>query len=937
MGALPSRETQQRGLYSHRHGRNRRNEVILIPLTKQFFPSADCPLFQHVFQSRRRRTAKYYYRPVRSAECVEESDYFCVGSEVNDGEQYGQFSAERLARLVDENGERRIETDVDYLYDGFSDTPEGLYNFLVEDNECCLYDTDEALRRAYYEQLKDERERVGLTNMQEDPLLAAGMRGFESVSFESFLQGYKAAKQYYLAKPRHTVFRESTLYQTGGDNTTSGGVGVSSSPILTDKDTEKEKAQTMDYLHRTTSPAAYYIRPIPCVIAARVDPGKATQPVDDPLYVSFDNSYIKVMGMFGLQPSTLNFANEISNDNTSAAVGDIKKRKNHINAPYEAEHQNLERVEQHLLKGVMFVDKDVGDQILGNMVLLAAHMYTRQCLEARISSAYIPMLSFYMRFPLSNIPMLQFVKEFRVRLRTLLEAGTSKSGFKGTTDGLNNVLQESTDSAAGAGKKPSASSKNNNPTSNTNIGSNTNNGKSASTLTADEVFEQTRMREEFYLFEEDVPYVSTYEDLLLSEEEHARLLRVPPGVNTSAKEGQHTVFMVSGMSVPTSRAACPLLSELVQDGDHRHRSQLITPQLFNSSKASRDSLLRRRKNRFRLWVEDGQLCLWASAAFARRACLLLAQQLNSAVHGLFIPDHRTWIYRGLLHPDKTPPPPQSVHDVLIVAADIPSMGLWQGDVLRCSTAAEVEARSQQKPLPLPIVAGKLKETDGGTPLPTPEYPSASLDGLASLLPRNCFWVRAAGGLDDSFTNFSEPNAPLSPKAEKQLKELQAEAGVASSKPAPLAYTDPTRQLLARLFTHADRREGTLNLEDVILSWMKSINIATRNAEEGDDCWVRRPDGTPLRVDRYLIRRYEHDGVRYFIGVTPRFAGQQRRIDRVLGQVLALAAEGEDPLEATEGEKQRQTAKEADGSLAPFPYTSSLLYNFSSDEEEDTKL
>lgn len=38
------------------------------------------------------------------------------------------------------------------------------------------------------------------------------------------------------------------------------------------------------------------------------------------------------------------------------------------------------------------------------------------------------MMPVVLRNPMSNIPMLQFLREFRVRLRTLIEAGTARSG-----------------------------------------------------------------------------------------------------------------------------------------------------------------------------------------------------------------------------------------------------------------------------------------------------------------------------------------------------------------------------------------------------------------------------------------------------------------------------------------------------------------------------
>lgn len=38
------------------------------------------------------------------------------------------------------------------------------------------------------------------------------------------------------------------------------------------------------------------------------------------------------------------------------------------------------------------------------------------------------MMPVVLRSPMSNIPILQFLREFRVRLRTLMEAGTARSG-----------------------------------------------------------------------------------------------------------------------------------------------------------------------------------------------------------------------------------------------------------------------------------------------------------------------------------------------------------------------------------------------------------------------------------------------------------------------------------------------------------------------------
>ncbi|PBJ68372.1 hypothetical protein BCY84_21690 [Trypanosoma cruzi cruzi] len=68
MGAVPSRETQRRGLYfprapagNHLCG-GRKHEIVLIPLTKEFFPSPDCALFVQFHKTRCEAGVNYYFR-----------------------------------------------------------------------------------------------------------------------------------------------------------------------------------------------------------------------------------------------------------------------------------------------------------------------------------------------------------------------------------------------------------------------------------------------------------------------------------------------------------------------------------------------------------------------------------------------------------------------------------------------------------------------------------------------------------------------------------------------------------------------------------------------------------------------------------------------------------------------------------------------------------
>lgn len=69
MGAVPSRETHRRGLYVIPQGpaagfgaSTKKQEVVLIPLTKEHFPSPDCPLFVQFHRARCDAAVNYYFR-----------------------------------------------------------------------------------------------------------------------------------------------------------------------------------------------------------------------------------------------------------------------------------------------------------------------------------------------------------------------------------------------------------------------------------------------------------------------------------------------------------------------------------------------------------------------------------------------------------------------------------------------------------------------------------------------------------------------------------------------------------------------------------------------------------------------------------------------------------------------------------------------------------
>ncbi|AAZ11045.1 hypothetical protein, conserved [Trypanosoma brucei brucei TREU927] len=774
MGALPSRETQRRGLYSHRHGRNRRSEVILVPLTTEFFPSESCPLFERLFQARHHRTAKYYYRAVRSADTDRESDYYCQTTvHANNADLDSPGS---LAR------DKRVETL-------FTDDISGLYQRLVRETECCMSETDEGLRERYKKQIQQQQRHQQRQQQYKSPHpqeygAAFGDSYEEYFGFGpgAFANGYNDALAYIKGREQHTHCNEFGTH--------------------------------------VTSPSAYYLRPVPCAIVSRSEAHKSAPDAG----VEFLGSTVKVLGMFGLLPSTISIT----------VHGEV--------------------VEQHMLKATMFVDKDVGDQILGNVVMLAVHMYVRQCIEAQIRAPYIPMIPMILRTPISNIPMLQFVREMRVRLRSLLNAGGKRRSFcSANSSGSSASSSPSTDSVHDA-------------------------VEASSRCDADIL----------YLFEEDVPGVVSQHRLFLDPSE-AQSLKLRPAHNTNP-DGTIPILLVSGVNVQATPLTHPSVTSMshvrvppwVLDGASDSAGG-GPPNSCPQREAFRAaSLLATRRNRFRMWVEDGRLCIWASAAYARRGCLMLAQQLTQTVDNSLLPIPRPWNYRGLLRGGMPMPEPELANDVFIVAEDMPSMGLYQGDVLRCSTPAEIGDRQRR-----------------GSPCKTPGSNSGT--SLEMTFPHTKKSLNSTSTLLEPATPAEQKSPPVNYTSNHPSNVLLQDPGEAPSNAFWVCFPfdrDGPSVAPGERRQQQQQQDGVAyratNVEEVLLSWIKIISLKTRDAAEEDDHWVRDPTtGAPLRVDRYIIRRVEHDGMRYFIGVTPRFVGQQRRLEKMLVDIKAQEDGGED--------------------------------------------
>ncbi|KPI87395.1 hypothetical protein ABL78_3529 [Leptomonas seymouri] len=190
MGAAPSRETIRRGFFNVNQanpssggggggsGNSKRREIVLIPLTKEYFPSPDCPLFVQFHKARCDAAVNYYFRRPGNP-----GDLSCIpnyaGSYRLPGEETGaqrrrRRQLERAARAAEAaanskgGGEgasptrdcarqgSRVNDNVGEDSDDDSDeddsfpSREALYRGVIDRVEEALFDTDAEMRQAYH-------------------------------------------------------------------------------------------------------------------------------------------------------------------------------------------------------------------------------------------------------------------------------------------------------------------------------------------------------------------------------------------------------------------------------------------------------------------------------------------------------------------------------------------------------------------------------------------------------------------------------------------------------------------------------------------------------------------------------------------------------------------------------------------------------------------
>ncbi|CBZ29207.1 conserved hypothetical protein [Leishmania mexicana MHOM/GT/2001/U1103] len=189
MGVAPSRETIRRGFFNVNQanssaagsgsggggGSSKRQDIILIPLTKEYFPSPDCPLFVQFHKARCDAAVNYYFRrpgnpgdlrripnyassyrlpgeetrAQRRRRRQQEREARATAAAAESATESGVDADPHAARLMPEGGHSSSEEDDDDDEDDSYPSREALYRGVIEHVEEMLFDTDAEMRQAY--------------------------------------------------------------------------------------------------------------------------------------------------------------------------------------------------------------------------------------------------------------------------------------------------------------------------------------------------------------------------------------------------------------------------------------------------------------------------------------------------------------------------------------------------------------------------------------------------------------------------------------------------------------------------------------------------------------------------------------------------------------------------------------------------------------------
>ncbi|KAG5497614.1 hypothetical protein JKF63_03879 [Porcisia hertigi] len=148
MGAAPSRETTEHVL-SELPFYGQRQQIVLIPLLKKFFPSPDCPLFLQLYEARCDPAVRYYYYANDGVSETDSKSTLPVSPTVYAAdENVGNVGSPLyLAKVI---GSAPVYCPPADVFPPVPFTREAMYDvYITNGGEKMVYETDEEMLRAY--------------------------------------------------------------------------------------------------------------------------------------------------------------------------------------------------------------------------------------------------------------------------------------------------------------------------------------------------------------------------------------------------------------------------------------------------------------------------------------------------------------------------------------------------------------------------------------------------------------------------------------------------------------------------------------------------------------------------------------------------------------------------------------------------------------------
>ena len=149
MGAAPSRETVEHSLpQAPFYGQ--RQQIVLIPLLKKFFPSADCPLFVQLYEARCDPAVRYYYYANDGVAGISRTPPTSPLTPMVHSAKEGFGDDESPLYLANNVGNVPFHCPPMEIFPGVPFSREAMYDaYVTNGGEKLVYDTDAEMLRAY--------------------------------------------------------------------------------------------------------------------------------------------------------------------------------------------------------------------------------------------------------------------------------------------------------------------------------------------------------------------------------------------------------------------------------------------------------------------------------------------------------------------------------------------------------------------------------------------------------------------------------------------------------------------------------------------------------------------------------------------------------------------------------------------------------------------